>query len=497
MQRERLEHLVSAYLDQTILPEESEEFVRAMRDDADARKYLLLASHTDVALYDLGQARASRRVPIVSKRRPWGRIAVAAALLLGLGVFGARYWSRGEMREPIGRIEFGPSLFVGDALQTPATGALTVIGTDGTRVRAAGETSLRFVSSREILLEKGTLTAEVTPQLQGRTRLFRTSEAEALVLGTVLKLSATPGSTRLEVTQGKVSLKRLSDRRSVDVVGGHYAVAAAGSELVARPIVASLPPGFIAAPDGSPQGDGSSERPWDLSTALAHPAAVKAGDTIWLREGTYRGVFKSALQGTAEAPIVVRALPRHRATIDGGIDAGGSWTTFRGFEITNSSPQRGPERPPGLGLFGRGHKAINLVIHDTGNPGIGFREVVGDGGEVSGCILWGNGIYSAGQPVGSAVSAQNRDGRRRIRDTIAFRNFQAGLFVYAEKGFADGFDVDGNVVFDHPRWGILATGGENPLRRLRVTDNFTYTRRSEWSEPTNSGNMPSRSGVVT
>ena len=72
MERERLEELAAAYLDRTIAPEEGEELFGELRENPEARRYLLLASHTDLALYDQGRAHASQR--IVSRpggRPPW------------------------------------------------------------------------------------------------------------------------------------------------------------------------------------------------------------------------------------------------------------------------------------------------------------------------------------------------------------------------------------------------------------------------------------------
>ena len=100
---------------------------------------------------------------------------------------------------------------------------------------------------------------------------------------------------------------------------------------------------FHVTPSGSPAGNGTSSSPWDLSTALAHPAAVRPGDTIWLRSGTYRGAFTSSLRGTTAAPIVVRSYPGERVTLDGApsrettliVNGENAW--YWGFEITNSS----------------------------------------------------------------------------------------------------------------------------------------------------------------
>src|SRR5262249_17513612 len=73
---------------------------------------------------------------------------------------------------------------------------------------------------------------------------------------------------------------------------------------------------FHVSPNGSPGGDGSTSRPWDLATAFAHPAAVHAGDTIWLHGGTYRGAFVSRLRGGTNSPIIVRQFQNDRVIID-------------------------------------------------------------------------------------------------------------------------------------------------------------------------------------
>jgi hypothetical protein len=74
---------------------------------------------------------------------------------------------------------------------------------------------------------------------------------------------------------------------------------------------------FYVVPAINKRGKGTKKRPWDLATALSHPGKVQPGDTIYLREGTYRGVYASQLRGTASAPITVRSYPGEWARIDG------------------------------------------------------------------------------------------------------------------------------------------------------------------------------------
>jgi len=109
---------------------------------------------------------------------------------------------------------------------------------------------------------------------------------------------------------------------------------------------------FYVSPTGSPNNDGSINRPCDIATALSHPETLKPGDTIWLRGGTYRGVVTSYLQGTQNYPITVRSFPGEWAVIDtvrqqgdpSGFHVYSAYTYYWDFEITNTNNQnRGGE----------------------------------------------------------------------------------------------------------------------------------------------------------
>ena len=131
---------------------------------------------------------------------------------------------------------------------------------------------------------------------------------------------------------------------------------------------------FYASPQGSSTGDGSLSDPWDLQTAVNN-SVVGPGDTIWLRGGTYKGLFVSRIGGTPEAPIIVRSFPGEWAKIDtqavdGDPDAFqtlGSFTWFWGFEITNSNNRNGTTigRFRSDNMMPIGIRFINLVIPAT------------------------------------------------------------------------------------------------------------------------------------
>ena len=253
---------------------------------------------------------------------------------------------------------------------------------------------------------------------------------------------------------------------------------------------------FLVSPDGKPSGDGSKARPWDLGTALAHPASVRPGDTIWLLGGKYVGGFESRLKGTAAAPITVRQAPGMRATIDGVgekntlFTVSGEWTRYWGFEVMSSNPKRQTQTPGsappesnrgGVNATGSNLAFINLVVHD-GSSGFGFWSS-GEGGEIYGCIIYNNGWEAPDRGHGHAVYAQNRIGTKRLVDNVMFNQFCYGIHAYgSSRAFINGFHVEGNVSFNngaaksptslHP---CILVGGGSPSERIEVIENYTYS----------------------
>jgi hypothetical protein len=222
---------------------------------------------------------------------------------------------------------------------------------------------------------------------------------------------------------------------------------------------------FYVSPGASATGTGSFSNPWRLQTALNHPAAVHPGDTIWLRGGTYAGNFINALTGTSSQPIIVRAYPGERATLDGGayqsrpvLKTGGAYTWFWGLEIMSSDPDRvstqdtswptdmnrgdgvdddGVTASPGL-------KFINLIVHDNANGFGAFATWTNT--EIYGCLVYYNGWNGPDGGHGHGIYAQNQTpGTKSIADNIVFQSFSHGLHVYTENGYIDNFIVDGNA----------------------------------------------------
>ena len=239
-------------------------------------------------------------------------------------------------------------------------------------------------------------------------------------------------------------------------------------------------PHFFAAPvpRGSPGGDGSRGRPWDLATALAGGrGAVQPGDTIWLLGGVYAGRFDGTLTGTSTAPIVVRQYPGERATIDGNLRVHGQYAIYWGFEITQSNPVANAN--DALETYGPNCKFINLIVHDAGKQGMSFWEDAGTS-ELYGSIFYNNGTH---ENFDHGVYAASEGGEKWIVDNVVFDNLAYGIHVYvgSRHPFLSNVHVRGNTAFNTgaiSREGFqnanLLIGGDVRTEHMSADSNVLY-----------------------
>lgn len=263
---------------------------------------------------------------------------------------------------------------------------------------------------------------------------------------------------------------------------------------------------FYVAPNGSSTGNGAIGSPWDLQTALNHPSIVQPGATIWMRGGTYlvpevEGGFVGNLNGTPQAPIVVRSFPGEWAVIDGNLSNVeikyttmlknyGSYIWFMNFEMTNSETTNRKidisgsnpfqRRANSLDDYGTGTKVINLVIHDTGQ-GIGAWQQ-GKDNEYYGNIVYNNGWDAPDRLHGHGTYTQNDDGYKHFTDNFFFNQFG----VNSRTGGTDASAVrnytwTGNAFFN----GGMSWLGPH-LENLKVIENYTYNQTFKVGNEVNS-----------
>lgn len=230
---------------------------------------------------------------------------------------------------------------------------------------------------------------------------------------------------------------------------------------------------FYVSPTGAAGNNGSIGSPWDLQTALNQPAAIKPGDTVWLRGGTYSGAYRSNLAGAAGLPIIVRQYPGERAVLDGNnaaakssgrvLQINGSYAWFWGFEVMSSETgppveSSGPDVPEGIVIRDSHHiKLINLIVHDLVGQGIAFWSENRDS-EIEGCLVYFNGMNNWDH----GIYLQNQVGVKRLTDNILFQQASHGIHGYGSTvAYLDNIQMEGNTVFNS---GYLAGGsGRNIL----------------------------------
>ena len=217
--------------------------------------------------------------------------------------------------------------------------------------------------------------------------------------------------------------------------------------------------GFNVTPEGSPEGDGSLDDPWDFDTALRHPQSVLPGDVIWVHEGIYRGTWVAKLEGEEDNPIILSARPGARVTLDSEgssepvLQIYRQWSIFRGLELTNSDPDRRNDRGTGIWVGGDHISLQNLIVHEVGS-GISGGQLDNDVQqgtfvELHGCVFYNNGWLGTDRGHGHHIYLTNRDSKMMLVDNVFFSAYGFGVHAYSEtdRNYVQGFDFIGNVWF--------------------------------------------------
>lgn len=231
---------------------------------------------------------------------------------------------------------------------------------------------------------------------------------------------------------------------------------------------------WFVATNGS--GDGSFSNPWFLQQAITN-SAIKPGDTVWLRGGTYFPVatwpdwnvnilgWKPTIRGTTNAPITLRSYSNEWASIDRRWDLKNGqpaclcfrelefYDSLKGHNLTNNMYPNGPWSQFGDGNTGS-FQFVNCVIHDLDN-------CFGGGTSVRGCILWHigwNGYEHVFYPLGSGQTCSGNIVGWQFNDVIEHSSsssvcssniiFGGGSNVSDGSGRDVLFDGGGQLVFN-------------------------------------------------
>lgn len=189
------------------------------------------------------------------------------------------------------------------------------------------------------------------------------------------------------------------------------------------PLSPAYTPTYFVSTTGSDSNDGrSAERPFRTLQRAAN--AVRAGDVVWVRGGTYASNVSFQRSGTSESPIVFESYPGECAILDGSGQRshenvrfeGANFNVFRNFIVRNNPAQ-------GIQLLNSSDNVISHV-RTHGNGLSGIQSVSGDRNHFSYFITHDNSDGSAGNADGIGLSS-GRD--HRIDHCVAYRNSDDGV----------------------------------------------------------------------
>lgn len=209
----------------------------------------------------------------------------------------------------------------------------------------------------------------------------------------------------------------------------------------------------------SPVGSATSctlESPCKLNTALGK---LTAGDTLYLRAGTYNQTVSLGKSGTSASRIIVSGYPNETAIIDGrrsipgflGVrsfnplfSVTGNYVTIQDLHIKNSNGT-------GLELRGNYDYAINLLIEGNNEQGI---LVFGGYNLVDNCDVFNNaysnygGIMSGGW-AGGIMMCQGGH-HSTVQHSRSWNNWGEGISSWSgDSGISDYNTIQDNISYNN------------------------------------------------
>jgi hypothetical protein len=228
---------------------------------------------------------------------------------------------------------------------------------------------------------------------------------------------------------------------------------------------------------------------------------LAAGDTLYLRAGTYNQIVSLTQSGTSGSRITIAGYPGETAIIDGyySIPSGcydflvtiiGSHVTFKNIKVQNSYGG-------GIATGGAstGIQFINVVVDYTGETGLVLAGSYNLADHVTvtrngrrygfGCATWGGALCTAGSHntiqnsivydnKGEGLAAYSNSTNSIIQDNISFNNQSVGLYLDSTTGAI----VRRNLIYYSSSWNLssarcLTIGAETgQASNLTIVNNF-------------------------
>lgn len=229
---------------------------------------------------------------------------------------------------------------------------------------------------------------------------------------------------------------------------------------------------YSVAPWGDDNNAGSLTSPWKtLQHAINH---LQPGDSLLIREGTYKEYLYLKKSGTSENPLVVSVFQGEEAVLDGegvvwkygfNFEFGVSFVTLTGLKVKNFEGY-------GVALWGE-NRSIQLKDLEAQGCGVGLQIISANHLLIEGCNFHNNsgpGLVVSPGPLNTARIVRTRSSYNDSPENPDGFALDSGSDIVIEKCAAEynagsGFScltskttISASVARDNGRYGIKCTG---------------------------------------
>lgn len=306
---DRLNHLLTRLVDETIADDELAELESLLERSPKAQDHYFhyLGLHNDL---QSSQHEAITLPVKPASRMSFAKFAAAAAIVfLGIALIAwqpdERFATIVDYSGPVSwsdaggnQIKVGLKVGAGTLKGAGGESWVEVVFADGTEAQLSGIGQLKLGkrdNQKLLHLSGGSLSIDAQPQAAGKPLRVFTPSAEAEVLGTQFNVLANAYSTRLNVNEGLVKVKRLSDGSTEQVKANHEITAALEAET-----------DFVA------KRRRQSSFTWQSDLSRGHrvgSGTLTAHGTVRAETHLWRGDFR--IGETLEKPVLLHTVTFH------------------------------------------------------------------------------------------------------------------------------------------------------------------------------------------
>jgi parallel beta-helix repeat protein len=259
---------------------------------------------------------------------------------------------------------------------------------------------------------------------------------------------------------------------------------------------------YFVAPTGNDSNPGTEGLPWRTIQKAAH--TLVAGDTVYIKAGTYPERVEPQHSGTADNHIVYAAYPGHTVTIDGTSVVVPQWSGL--FDITEKQYIRvsglrirnaGPNvEVAGILVDGSSHIIVeHNHVYNTSSSGIGVwdsYDVIIDNNEVErACYNGSNESISVGgtdtfevrhnhvhHSRKEGICPKDGSSNGRVFANDVHHTEAVGIYIDAWDKHTHDIEVYNNVVHDVAANGFsVASEQGGLLENVRIYNNIAYNNK--------------------